>query len=157
MGFTRQKYWRGLPCPPPGDLLNPGIEPRSLTVQADSLPSEPPGKSTGFLSCLQFSSFYIFGLLSWNKCKSRPNLSQTFSHKEYFRTHITPHPCLKIASPWKMISHCDLTCIITNESKHVFMCLCAIHVFSFVKCLFMSLTHISVELSYWYWICWVKL
>ena len=33
-----------LPCPPPGDLLNPVIEPRSPTLQVDSLPSEPPGK-----------------------------------------------------------------------------------------------------------------
>ena len=30
MGFSRQEYWSGLPCPPPGDLLNPGIEPASL-------------------------------------------------------------------------------------------------------------------------------
>ena len=45
MGFSRQEYWGGLPCPhPPGDLPNPGIEPRSPTLQADSLPSEPPGK-----------------------------------------------------------------------------------------------------------------
>ena len=44
MGFSRQEYWRGLPCPPPGDLPNPGIEPRSPTLQADSLPTEPPGK-----------------------------------------------------------------------------------------------------------------
>ena len=43
--FSRQEYWIGLPCPPPGNLLNPGIEPRSLSYQADSLPSEPPGKS----------------------------------------------------------------------------------------------------------------
>ena len=40
----RQKYWSGLSCPPPGDLPNPGIEPRSPILQADSLPSEPPGK-----------------------------------------------------------------------------------------------------------------
>ena len=33
-----------MPCPPQGDLPNPGIEPRSPTMQADSLPSEPPGK-----------------------------------------------------------------------------------------------------------------
>ena len=33
-----------LPCPPPGDIRNPGIEPRSPALQADSLPSEPPGK-----------------------------------------------------------------------------------------------------------------
>ena len=35
MGFSRQEYWSGLPFPFPGDLLNPGIEPRSHTLQAD--------------------------------------------------------------------------------------------------------------------------
>ena len=43
-GFSRQEYWSGLPCPPPGDLPNSGIEPRSLTLEADSLPAELPGK-----------------------------------------------------------------------------------------------------------------
>ena len=44
MEFSRQEYWSGLPCPPPGDLLNPRIEPRSPALQADSLLSELPGK-----------------------------------------------------------------------------------------------------------------
>ena len=44
MGFSRQGYWSGLPFPSPGDLPNPGIESRSPTLQAYSLPSEPPGK-----------------------------------------------------------------------------------------------------------------
>ena len=56
-GFSRQEYWSGLPCPPPGDLPNSGIKPRSPTLQADSLPSEPPGKpknnGVGSLSLLQ--------------------------------------------------------------------------------------------------------
>ena len=43
-GFSRQDYWSGLPCPPPGHLSNPGIKPRSPVLQADSLLSEPPGK-----------------------------------------------------------------------------------------------------------------
>ena len=43
MGFSRQEYQSGLPCPPPGDLPHPGIEPASPTLQVDSLPSEPPG------------------------------------------------------------------------------------------------------------------
>ena len=43
-GFSRQEYWSGLPCPPPRDLPNPGIEPRSPTLQVDSLLSEPPDK-----------------------------------------------------------------------------------------------------------------
>ena len=42
MKFSRQEYWSGLPFPPLGDLLNPGIEPRCPELQADSLPSEPP-------------------------------------------------------------------------------------------------------------------
>ena len=45
MGFSRQEYWSGLPFPSLGDLSNPGIEPVSPTLQADSLSSEQPGKS----------------------------------------------------------------------------------------------------------------
>ena len=47
MRFSKQEYWSGLPCPSPGDLLNPGIEPGfpvSPALQADSSPSEPLGK-----------------------------------------------------------------------------------------------------------------
>ena len=42
VGFSRQEYWSGLPFPSPGDLPNPGIEPRSPALQADALASEPP-------------------------------------------------------------------------------------------------------------------
>ena len=45
MGFSRQEYWSRLPCPSLGDLPNPGTEPRSPALEADSLLSEPPGKS----------------------------------------------------------------------------------------------------------------
>ena len=45
MGFSRQEYWSDLPFPSPGDLPNPGIEPRSPALQADALTSEPPGKT----------------------------------------------------------------------------------------------------------------
>ena len=44
MEFSRQEYWSGLPFPSSGDLPDPGIEPRSPVLQADVLPSEPPGK-----------------------------------------------------------------------------------------------------------------
>ena len=44
MKFSRQEYWGGQPFFPPGDLPAPGIEPRSSTLQADSLLSEPSGK-----------------------------------------------------------------------------------------------------------------
>ena len=44
LGFSRQEYWSGLPFPSPGNLPDPGIQPESAALQADSLPSEPPGK-----------------------------------------------------------------------------------------------------------------
>ena len=57
MEFSRPENWSGEPLPSPGDLPNAGMEPRSPTMQADSLPSEPQGKpkNTGVdsLSLLQ--------------------------------------------------------------------------------------------------------
>ena len=44
MEFSRPEYWSELPFPSPVDLPNPGMEPRSPTLQANSLPAEPPGK-----------------------------------------------------------------------------------------------------------------
>ena len=44
MEFSRQEYWSGLPCPSPRDLPDSGTKPGSLTLQADSLPSDPPRK-----------------------------------------------------------------------------------------------------------------
>ena len=49
MGFCRQEYWSGLPCPPPGDLPDPGIEPVSPAApawQVDSLPLSGQGSSS---------------------------------------------------------------------------------------------------------------
>ena len=63
-GFSRQKYWSGLPWLPPGDLPNPGNEPRSQTLQADSLLSEPPGKlkNTGVGILLERIEAYPFSM-----------------------------------------------------------------------------------------------
>ena len=44
MGLSRQEYWSRLPFPSPGDLPDPGLEPRSPALEADTLTSEPPGK-----------------------------------------------------------------------------------------------------------------
>ena len=44
MEFSRQEYWSGLPFPSPGDLPDPAIKPGFPALQADALPSEPPGK-----------------------------------------------------------------------------------------------------------------
>ena len=68
MDFSRQEYWSGLPFTSPGNLPNPGIKPGSLALQADSLPSEPPGKPTFCSSYffLKFKVTLIARTLSWN-------------------------------------------------------------------------------------------
>jgi len=72
MGFSRQEYWSRITwyyylilCPPPRDLPNPGIKPRSPTLQADSLPSEPPGKPSYLLPCKHWVLMSL-----WIVCKS---------------------------------------------------------------------------------------
>ena len=56
MEFSRQEYWSLLPCPSPGDLPNPEIEPGSRALEADSLPTEPLGRpdSQSLTSVLTF-------------------------------------------------------------------------------------------------------
>ena len=66
-GFSRQEYWSGLPCPPPGDLPNPGIELKSPALQVDSLSAELPGKTLAF-------SYLRPTLLSRPSSSSTPSL-----------------------------------------------------------------------------------
>ena len=63
MGFSRQEYWSGSPCPSPGHLPDPGIEPRSPAWQADSLLSEPQGKLHSFTHFPPINSNSTFQLL----------------------------------------------------------------------------------------------
>ena len=72
MGFSRQEYLSGLPFPFPGDLLDPGIKPRSPGLQADSLPSEPPGKNLFRFPCLN-------GLLTNFHLQKRGGSTETVS------------------------------------------------------------------------------
>ena len=60
MGFSRQEYWSELSFSSPGDLPDPGLEPRSPALQADSLPSEPPGKPP-----IAYHLPQIYILISW--------------------------------------------------------------------------------------------
>ena len=56
--WDSQEHWSGLPCPPPGDLPNPGIKPRYPALHVDSLPSKPLGKPTVVYSNFKYVSFY---------------------------------------------------------------------------------------------------
>ena len=65
--FSRPQYWSGQPFPSPGDLPNPGIEPRSPALQADSLPFEPTGKpkNTGVGSLFLLQENFPTQELKW--------------------------------------------------------------------------------------------
>ena len=52
LGFSRQEYWSGLPCPPSEDLPNPGIKPGSPALQADSLPLSHQGSPQYQKQCI---------------------------------------------------------------------------------------------------------
>ena len=58
MGFSRQEHWNGLPFPSPGDLPDPGMEPRSPVLIGRFFITEPPGKSAHGLVVGYFSFFH---------------------------------------------------------------------------------------------------
>ena len=66
MGFSRQEYWNGLPFPSPGDLPNPGIEPGSPALQADSLPTELREAQEIYLNYLIFEILYDINNVFFN-------------------------------------------------------------------------------------------
>ena len=68
MGFSRQEYWSGLPLPSPGDLPDPGIEPRSPALEAEALSSEPPGKGD---LLKEFAIVFITSSIVWPQVNSR--------------------------------------------------------------------------------------
>ena len=69
MEFSRKKCWSGLPFPASGNLPDPGIEPGSPALQADALPSEPPGKprvqSLGWEDLLEKEMVIHSSILAW--------------------------------------------------------------------------------------------
>ena len=79
MGFSRQEYWSGLPVPSPGDLPDPGMKPRCPTWQADSLPSEPPGKPCNTQPTVNSSSQPVLGnsLILWISFSPRQSFLQS--------------------------------------------------------------------------------
>ena len=87
MGFSKQEYWSGLPCPPPGDLLNLGIEPRSPTLKVDSLLSEPPGKP----------KIIVFLEFPWSEVL----VTQSLSHVQLFAI---PWSLPRLLCPWNFLS-----------------------------------------------------
>ena len=114
MEFSWQEYWSGLPFPSPGDIPNPGIEPKSPTLQADSLPAEPQGKpqntgvssqsllqgifptqgsNSGLLYCRRIL-YQLSSQGSLRKCFPKP---QPQNHLESFSQGRFPGPTLRVS------------------------------------------------------------
>ena len=98
LGFSRQEHWSGLPFPSPGDLPDPGIEPGSPALQADALPSEPPG------NLYLLADYLIIACVPAKSLQSCPTLCNTmdcspvgcsihgFSRQEYWSGLLCPPP-----------------------------------------------------------------
>ena len=84
MEFSRQEYWSGLPFPFPGGLPDPGIEPGPLAFQADSLPSEPQGKSNEVNWDINISGENAFRLSAWH--------TSSIAHYSHPQWLPRPHP-----------------------------------------------------------------
>ena len=102
MERSRQEYWSGLPFPSPGDLPDPGIKPRSPTLQADALPSEPAGKpwcfKPGFKSCVLSLAFINTREFSWEMMFQR-NCIRYF-HESSVCCSVLFNPLLRIGE-WR--------------------------------------------------------
>ena len=116
MEFSRPEYWSEKPFPSPGDLPNPGIEPRSPALQVDSLPAEPPGKTkntgVGSLSLLQWiflTQLSNQGLLHCRQLLYQPRYQGRLIYYIYYNAFyndlvdITRLWCVKVSNNVKWI------------------------------------------------------
>ena len=106
MGFSRQEYWSGLPCPPPGDLPHTGMETTSPALAGGIFTTEPPGKPIFYYSlhCVWPLSCVQLFATPWTVAHQAP-LSMEFSRQEYCGglPHSAPgdlpHPGMEPTSP----------------------------------------------------------
>ena len=147
-GISRQEYWRGLPCPPLGDLLKPGIEPLSLTSpdwQVSSWPLAPIGKpKPGQPSAFPYQQFYHLLSCSNHMSSSSGQFfflllpSPTPNHTKFwvFLTLISQYT----ASPSASISKVT----VTTQAIRIYICVCisdsTLQLFSLLLSLLLSIT-----------------
>ena len=127
MGFSRQECWSGLPFPSPGDLPNPGIEPRSPTLQVDSLSSEPPAKPPDICLGMRVKScmvalFLVFERTSilFQQCRSFPfslHSLQQFLFVDFLMT------ALLTSVRWYLTVVLIYIPVTISNIEHLFMCL----------------------------------
>ena len=103
--FSRQEYWSGLPFPSP-DPANPGMQPRSPVLQADSSPSESPGKPTvrwWTLIFLNYKSF-TYGMLKTKFWRPETKFKRFFLKKYWLYPRCTDLDNYKTANRHKYLN-----------------------------------------------------
>ena len=132
MEFSRPEYWSGYPFPSPGDFPNPGIKPRSPTLQADPLPDEPQGKpkNTGVGSLSPLQGIFLTqelkqGLRHYRRIlyqlsyKGSPlSLKPAAIFSSYKRNQITPKVLLTFSSSCHFLSLLYLMNLIQTQSTY---------------------------------------
>ena len=108
MGFSRQEYWSGLPFPSAGDLPDPGIEPGSPALQADSLPTEPPGKPWRVSR-----SVVCDFVTTWTPCINGPNSSSPCCSRVNYPWHTETNGAHQFSS---VAQSCPTLCNPMNRS-----------------------------------------
>ena len=120
MGFSRQEYWSGLPCPSPGDLPDLGIEPISAALQADSLPwatREALYVNIHLVSWLTLSKIVSYSALYPSSLPSPHGCVVIYQYVS------TTHPSLKVTHPFLRLS----------KILHWYSSCCSIYIPSLVK------------------------
>ena len=121
MGFYRQEYWSGLPFPSPGDLLNPGTEPGSPALQADSLPLEPLGKLIGKTKEMRLTAPTLDLLQAFVHVKPVKVSTSEFMLRKWLR---------RAAAPERSVSAAVIVIVITgselpqSRDRALSICLC---------------------------------
>ena len=98
MGFSRQEYWSGLPFPSPGDLPDPGIKPWSPVFQADTLTSEPPGKSNVKKAPPKDAHALIRGTYKYITSNGKSDFADATEIEKESESEVTPL-CLTLCDP----------------------------------------------------------
>ena len=106
------EYWNGLPCPPPGDLSDPGIKPRSPPLQVNSLPSEPQGSPRILEYSTLFGTIIQFRYIAWRRqWQQTPVLLPGKSHGWRSLVHCSPWGRKESDTTEWLHFHFSLSCI----------------------------------------------
>jgi len=121
MEFSRQEYCSGLPCPSPGDLPDPGIEPGSSSLQADSLPTEPPGRPKRLLNFVRYFSVSVEMLMFFSLHSIVVVIVQLLSRVQLFVTPWTEacQASLSFTISWNLLKLMSIESVM--PSNHIIL------------------------------------